>query len=47
MVDPKGGVPSSVVKITVPDRAMVVARIRKVTQNRAIWSRAPAWAALG
>ena len=44
MVDPKGNVPGSVVKITVPDRAMVIARIRKVCQNRAVWSRSPTWA---
>ncbi|KAL1525170.1 hypothetical protein AB1Y20_020041 [Prymnesium parvum] len=46
MLDPKGSIPSSVVKITVPDRAMVVARVRKIAQDRARWSCAPEWAKL-
>jgi len=45
MVDPKGSVPSAVVRVTVPDRAMVVARVRKVlASNASIVNRVPAWA---
>jgi len=46
MVDPKGNVPSSVVKVTVPDRAMVIARIRKACENKALWRLSPEWARL-
>ena len=45
MVDPKGSVPSAVVRVTVPDRAMLVARVRKaIAADANIMERVPAWA---
>lgn len=45
MVDPKGSVPAAVVRVTVPDRAMVVARVRKaIASDPSILNRVPAWA---
>ena len=38
MVDPNGRLPSSVVAITVPDRAMAVARARLIVADRSQWA---------
>lgn len=40
MLDPRGSVPAAVVRVTVPDRAMVVDRIRKVVQDHSLWASA-------
>ena len=47
LFDPNGSIPSSIVAVTVPERAMIVSRIRKLVADRAVWVGAPEWSRVG